>query len=480
MSDSTLKQKTAKGLLWGGIGSGGMQLLNLVFGIILSRILSPGDYGVVGALTIFSAVATIFSESGFTLAIVNRKTVTDIDYSSVFWFNLAVGAFFYIALFFLAEPIAQFYRMPDMVPLARFLFLSFFIGALGTAPSGNLLRNLKIKQRTQCLLAAVAVSGIAGVGFALAGYGYWGIAVQTVIYSLTYNVLLWRVARWRPSMTFSMASIRSMLPFSVKQMVVALFTHFNNHFFAVLLGRFYGMIKTGYYTQGNKWTTMGSSILSSMIYSVGQPVMRQTTDDPERLRRVFRKMLAFVAFFSFPAMFGLCIISREFIVIAVTDKWLPAVAVMQILCIGSAFLPITTLYGNLFNSINRPGIYMWNTIAVGSIQTALAIVTYRFGLNTMLTAYIITNIAWLLVWQYFAWRTIGLRLRDVLADTLPYMTIAAAVMAIACLAASPVSSNTLLSLLIKITVAAGLYLLTMKISGSAILNETIAYLRKKK
>ncbi len=475
---TTLKQKTAKGLLWGGIGSGGMQLLNLAFGIILSRILSPGDYGVVGALTVFSAVATIFSESGFTLAFVNRKTVTDTDYSSVFWFNLVIGAFFYITLFFLAEPIARFYRTPDMVPLARFLFLSFFIGALGTAPSGNLLRNLKIKQRSQCLLAAVAVSGVAGVGFALAGYGYWGIAVQTVIYSLTYNVLLWRAVRWRPSLTFSMASIRSMLPFSVKQMAVALFTHFNNNFFAVLLGRFYGMIKTGYYTQGNKWTTMGSSILSSMIYSVGQPVMRQTTDDPERLRRVFRKMLCFVAFFSFPAMFGLGIISREFIVIAVTDKWLPAVAVMQILCVGSAFLPITTLYGNLFNSINRPGIYMWNTIAVGSLQTVLAVITYRFGLDTMLIVYVITNIIWLFVWQYFAWRTIGLHLRDVLADTVPYLTAAAAVMAIACLAASPVS-NIVLSLLIKVSVAAGLYVLIMWLSGSAIFRETLSYLRKK-
>lgn len=478
MSDSTLKQKTAKGLLWGGIGSAGMQLLNLAFGIILSRILSPGDYGVVGALTVFSAVATVFSESGFTLAIVNRRTVTDRDYSSVFWFNLIVGAFFYLLLFFLALPIADFYHMPEMVPLARFLFLSFLVGAVGTAPSAMLLRNLCIRERSRCLLAAVAVSGVAGVCFALAGYGYWGIAVQTVVYSLTYNILLWRSAKWRPSFVFSMASIKSMLPFSVKQMAVALFTHFNNNFFAVLLGRFYGMVKTGYYTQGNKWTTMGSSILSSMIYSVGQPVMRQTTDDPERLRRVFRKMLKFVAFFSFPAMFGLCIISREFIVIAVTDKWLPAVKVMQILCIGSAFLPVATLYGNLFNSINRPGIYMWATIAIGSIQTALAVVTYRFGLDTMLTVYVAANMAWLLVWQYLAWRTVRLRFRDVIADTAPYLAASVAAMALACLAAAPFDSVGL-TLTIKIVVAAGIYLLAMWSGRSVILRETIDHLRKK-
>ncbi len=134
-----------------------------------------------------------------------------------------------------------------------------------------------------------------------------------------------------------------MIPFSIKQVIVSLFNHFNNNFFAALLGRFYGMKPTGFYTQGSKWTTMGFSTISGMINSVGQPVIRQTLDDGERLIRVFRKLLRFTAFVSFPAMLGLAIVSRELIVITVTDKWLPAVPVMHILCIGGAFMPITTL-----------------------------------------------------------------------------------------------------------------------------------------
>ena len=124
MAESNLKKKTAKGLIWGGIGNGGMLVLNLLFGIVLSRILSPGDYGMIGALTIFSAVAGTFTESGFTLAIINIKDADTRAYSSVFWFNVAMGAVMYLILYFLSVPIASFYRTPEMVPLARFLFLS--------------------------------------------------------------------------------------------------------------------------------------------------------------------------------------------------------------------------------------------------------------------------------------------------------------------------------------------------------------------
>ena len=478
MGDSDLKRKTAKGLIWGGIGSGGMQLLNLVFGIFLSRLLSPGDYGMIGALTIFSAVAGIFTESGFTLAIVNMKEAGQRVYSSVFWFNLAIGAVLYIALFFLAVPIASFYRTPAMVPLARFLFLSFFIGALGTAPSGYLLRNLMVKQRSKSLIIAVAVSGAVAIACALAGMAYWGIALQTVTYSLMVTVMMWRYAPIRPSFHFSRSAIAAMIPFSMKQVIVSLFNHFNNNFFAALLGRFYGMKITGFYTQGSKWTTMGFSTISGMISNVGQPLIRQTLDDKERLIRVFRKLLRFTAFVSFPSMLGLAIVSRELIVITVTEKWLPAVPVMHILCIGGAFMPITTLYGNLFNSIGRPGTYLWNTIAIGLTQTAAVLLSYSYGLPAMLAVYVTINIAWLGLWQFFARRATGLRTRRVLADIVPLFLATAAVMAVTLLITARIH-NVYLSLIAKIFVAAALYVLLMWAAKSDMLKEAVRFFRHK-
>lgn len=479
MSETQLKSKTARGLLWGGIGQGGMQLLNLCFGIFLSRLLSPADYGIVGALTIFSAVAGIFTESGFTLAIVNKKTVTDEDYNAVFWFNLAAGAVLYALLYLLAVPIAAFYRQPEMVPLARFIFLAFVLGGLGTAPSAYFFRNLMVKERSVILLVAIVCSGTVGVICACAGMGYWAIATQTVVYSAVNTGALWWRCPWHPGFSFSRRALMSMLPFSSKQLLTSLFTHINNNFFAVLLGRFYGMRQTGYYTQGSKWTTMGYSTISGMINSVGQPVFRETVDDLERLRRVFHKMLRFAAFVSFPAMLGLGIVARELIVISVTDKWLPAVPVIQILCVWGAFMPFATLYSNLFNSLGRPNIYMWNTIALGLLQLGCVLVSYPFGLNVMLIVYTGVNILWLLVWHYFARRYVGLRLWPVLRDIAPYLIVAVAVMGVTVLATARITSP-LLSLLAKIALATAMYSLLMWRLNSVVFRESLQFLFKRK
>lgn len=479
MADSGLKQKTAKGLLWGGIGSGSMQLLNLFFGIFLSRLLSPADYGVVGALTIFSAMAGLFAESGFTLAIVNKKTISHDDYNAVFWFNIVAGLVLYGLLFALAPLIARFYHQPEMVPLARFLFLGFLFGAIATAPSAYFFRNLNVKLRSQIQICAILLSGIVGVCCAASGCGYWGIAAQTVTYSGCNCLMLWARSPWRPTLSFRMAPLREMLPFSTKQLVTSLFTHINNNFFSVLLGRFYGMKPTGYYTQGSKWTTMGYTTISGMLNSVAQPVFREASDDSERLCRVFMKMLRFTSFVCFPAMFGLAIVARELIVLTVTAKWLPCVPVMQILCVWGAFMPVATLYGNLFNSIGRPNIYMWNTIALGLMQLVCVLLSYPYGLEVMLEVYAGINVAWLFVWHYFARKHIGLSLAGVLKSIMPYIAVSLLVMA-ATVAATSRIADPLLSLPAKILMAATLYGLLMWRLKSVVFRESIGYLTKGK
>jgi len=479
MADAQLKQKTAKGLLWGGIGSSAVQVLGLVFGIFLARLLSPSDYGVVGALTIFSAIAGLFSESGFILAIVNKRKVNDDDYNAVFWFNVVASLSLYALLFFLAPLIANFYHTPEMVSLARFLFLSFVLGALSGAPTAYFFRNLLVKQRSQIQIFAIVFSGVTGVICASFGMGYWGIAIQTVLYSGMNSLLLWIICPWRPRFSFKKNNLISMLPFSLKQLATSLFLHFNNNFFSVLLGRFYGLKITGYYTQGNKWTTMGYSTIGGMINSVGQPVFRQTVDDNERLRRVFRKMVRFAAFLSFPAMFGLAIIAEPLITIAITDKWLPCVRVMQILCISGAFMPFSTLYSNLFNSINRPDIYMWNTIGLGVLQVGCLIASYPFGLNIMLMVYTAINILWLLVWQFFARKHIGIKPLEFLRDISPYFILSVGIMGITEYAMHTID-NPWLSLSGKIAMAASLYIGILWCVGSTILKESTSYIFNRK
>lgn len=269
-----------------------------------------------------------------------------------------------------------------------------------------------------------------------------------------------------------------MLSFSLKQLVVSVFTVINTNIFAMLLGRFYGMRSTGFYTQGNKWTAMGYGTISGTINSIGQPVLREANDCGERLQRVFRKLLRFTSFVSFPCMFGMAIISRELIVIAVTEKWLESAGVMQILCIGSAFLPIGVLCGNLFNSIRRPEVYMWNTIALGATQLAALFLTYRLGLERMLIVYSAINAAWILIWLYCISRQVGMRMSSLLMDIAPYLVIAAGVMALTQFALAGIG-NLWLSLILKIAMAAGLYSLLMWRLKSAVFFEAMGYLRRR-
>lgn len=479
MAESSLKEKAAKGLFWGGIGNGSMQLLNLIFGIFLARLLSNTDYGMTAVLTIFSATASIFAESGFVTAIVNKKSIKDEDYNAVFWFSLCMGAGLYLLLFFCAPLIATFFQVPALCPLARVLFLGFLFGSCSTAPSAYFFRNLMVKERSQIQIAAIILSGITGITLAYLGFGYWGLALQTLLYSGCNSLLLWLRCPWRPTRDFRMEPLRQMLPFSLKIFFTTLFTHVNNNILSLLIGKFYTIPQAGYYSQGSKWTTMGYSTIYGMINSVGQPVFREAYTDTARLQNIFRKMLRFTAFISFPAMLGLGIVSRELIIITITEKWLPCVPIMQVLCIWGAFMPISTLYTNLMNSIGRPHIYMWNTIALGVIQLLLVCFSYPLGIHIMLIVYTATNVLWLGIWHYFGCKHIGLAPLSLLKDITPYVLLTLLALGLACYAAS-FFTNVYLTLFIKIAVAAAVYTLALWRLKSTIFRESIAFLLKRK
>lgn len=306
MEESSLKEKTAKGLFWGGFSNGMQQLLNLFFGIFLARLLSPSDYGLVGMLTIFTLIAGSLQESGFISAITNRRDVTSNDYNAVFWFSILVSASVYVLLFFCAPLIARFYDEPKLIPLSRFIFLCFVLSSTTTAHSAYLFRNLMVKKRTIAQLSALAVSGTIGVTAAYNGLAYWGIALQSVTYVLVSSMCYWVLTPWRPSFHVDFRPLREMFGFSSRVLATNIFIHINNNIFSVLLGRLFSAAQVGYYTQAAKWNMMGYNTINGMIVGVAQPVLSQVADDRVRQLAVFRKMLRFTAFCLFSADAGAC------------------------------------------------------------------------------------------------------------------------------------------------------------------------------
>ena len=344
--EETLKEKTAKGLFWGGLNNGVQQVLNLVFGIFLARLLSQSDYGMVGMLTVFSALAGALQDGGFISALNRKKDVSHKDYNAVFWTNVSVSFLLYIVLFLCAPLIAQFYGIPQLTPLARFIFIGLFISSFGIVPGAIMYRNMMVKQQAIGTFVALIISGTLAVFLAYRGFAYWGIAIQTVVYVTLVQLMRFYFTRWYPTLPVDFSPIKEMIGFSSKLIITSVFNIINGNIFPILLGKLYTPREVGNFTQANKWSNMGGTLVGSMVGGIAQPVFAKTDDDVVRQKRVFRKLLRFTAFISFPAMFGLALVAKEFIVILLTEKWLESALMMQMLCIAGAFTPISALFNN--------------------------------------------------------------------------------------------------------------------------------------
>ncbi len=475
----TLKEKTAKGLFWGAINSGSTQFLNFVIGIFLLRILSVDDYGIVGMIAIFTLIAGNLQDSGFTTALVNGQDITEEDYNSVFWFSTTISLSLYVILFFSAPLIADFFHQPCLIPLSRFVFITFVLSAIGISHNAFMVRKIMAKERAIISIVALCLSGIIGITSALSGLGYWSLAFQQVSYIFITDIGRLYYVRWLPKLHFSVGPIKRMFSFSYKILITTIINTIGNNILTVVFGRLFKPKEVGIYTQANKWNTMASSLITNTISSTTQPVLSSVRTDKEREKQVFRKIMRFTAFLSFPCMFGLAIVAKELTLIVITAKWLESVPLLQVLAIGGAFLPFVSIYNNLTFSHLRSDIFMWVSTAQLAFQLLIIYVTYSYGIMAMVLAYTFFNVLWLGVWQYFAHKLIGLCLSEMLKDIMPFFLIAAGVMAFTYIITLSIT-NLVVLLFARIVLAVVLYGGIMKLSHAKIFEESVEYLFKKK
>lgn len=478
----TLKEKTAKGLFWGGVSNGVQQVLNLVFGIFLARMLSQSDYGMVGMLTIFSAFAGALQEGGFISALNRKKDVSHRDYNAVFWTSVLVSAFCYLILFLSAPLISDFYGEPELKPLSRYVFLGFFITSLGIAPRAYMFRNMMVRENAIITFSCSFVSGFVGLSMAAMGFAYWGIATQTIVYVSVVTALSFYFSKWRPSFKIDFSPIKEIIGFSSKLIITSLFNVISIHIFPVILGKLYTPHEVGNYTQANKWKDMGCYVISGMFGGVAQPVFAKTDSDIARQKMVFRKLLRFTAFVSFPALFGLALVAKEFIVILLTEKWLESAQIMQMLCVAGAFGSISGLFCNLIISRGKSTTYMWGCIVSCIVQFIAVISIASYGINRMIQLYVLINILLVFFWHYFAHKEIGIKLSEMIKDISPYLILTTTLVIAAALLTENIS-NLYIKFIIKVLFVASLYTFILWMFGSTIFKESMQFiysLRKKR
>ncbi len=474
-----LKEKTGRGLFWGGMNNLVQQAIGLAFGIILGRLLSQSDYGMMAMIGIFSLVAGTLQNGGFSVALTNLERPEHRDYNSVFWFSILASAVLYVVLFFCAPLIGRFYSSPALVPLCRYSFFSFFIASFSTAQNAWLFKHLRAKQQAKASITATLVSSITGATMAFCHMAYWSLATQGMVFVTVNTLLAWHYSEWRPTISgITFEPVRRMFRFSCKILLTSITTIINNNVLNILLGRLFGERQTGIYNQAYQWNYKCFMLVQNMVNQVAQPVLVDLRGDGARQLNALRKMMRFTAFVSFPLLLGFATVAKEFIVLAITAKWLESAQLLQILCLAGAVMPLSTLLSNLIISKGRSDIYLWVTLSLGAAQIVCMLLIYPYGLRTMVVAYTLLNILWLFVWYVFAHRLTGYSLWTFLCDTLPFALVSAVIAAITVLLTVSLSSLWLL-LIVKFVLFVVLYYAILKALRVKILRESEIFIMKK-
>ena len=463
MSES-LKQKTLKGASWSFVEQVFTRGVNFLIGIILARLLSPTDYGLVGMMGIFIAVAQLFVDGGLASALIRTKNPSDADFSTVYIVNLTLSLVFYAILFFSAPLIANFYEEPLLKPLLRAVALILVICSLSSIHGTLLTIRVDFKTKTIISLASSILSGGLGIYCAYKGMGAWALVAQSVASATVVTVLTLIFVHGMPRMVFSKESFKRLFSYSSKLLAASVISTVYDNAYPSVIGKRFGSADTGLFTRAGQFPGMANSTVTSALNRVAFPVLSQIQDDNERLLNVYEKYIQLSCFLIFPMLLWLCGSARPLVSFLLTDKWLACVPLMQILCFGLLANGITTINLNLLYVKGRSDLVLRLEIIKKTIAFTILFVSMLFDLKVMCYGQVLYSIIALCLNTLYTKKILGYGLGRQLKVVLPYLLPALAVLAVSLFFSSHIS-NHLLSLAVSFTVGAVLYCLLNKALG---------------
>lgn len=479
MAEQSLKQKTIGALLWNLLDRLGQQVLLFIVGILVANILSVEDYGLIGMLAIFSAIANIVLESGFGSALIRKQDATETDYNSVFYFNTCISAVLYLTLYLAAPFIANYFEQPLLTPLSRVVFLSLPFNSLSLIQTTLLNKKVQFKTLAKVNLISLLISACSQLAMAFSGMGVWTLAWQPVILAFSRSVLLWMLNQWRPKLLFSLKSIRVLFGFASNLLLGSIINAIFTNIYSVAIGKLYPPQQLGYYTQGNKFSLMVISSIYSSLQTATYPIFSSIQDDRERSIRAYRKTIRFTAFLTFPLMIGLVSIASPFISIILKAEWASCIPFFQLTCLAGIFTILGTINQNFIKVYGRSDVIFKLEI----IRTLLIIVcllaTLRESALTMILFQTIAQVVIYLISIIYIGRIVGYRWTHQLRDILPYAALSVAMWALLLLPDYFIRANYLL-LPVKTVIGAAFYYFANRWLGSQILNEATEILFKRK
>uniref|UniRef100_A0A7V2ZIE4 Lipopolysaccharide biosynthesis protein n=1 Tax=Ignavibacterium album TaxID=591197 RepID=A0A7V2ZIE4_9BACT len=416
---NNLKEKTISGIIWSFADNSLTQIITFVVGIILARLLSPAEFGLVGMIGIFIAVGQAFVDSGFNQALIRKQDCTSTDYSTVFYFNLAVSIIFYIILFFSAGYISDFFKEPKLIDILRIVSLSILFNAFGLVQQTQLTKEIKIKVQTKISVTANISSGIISVLMAYNGFGVWSLVFRNLIHSFITNLSLWYFNKWKPALTFSFNSFKEMYAFGSKLFLSGLLNRIFENIYYFAIGKYFSAEQLGYYTRSDTFARLPSTNINGVVQRISYPVLVKLQNDDEALKKALKKLIKSTMFITMFFMVLMASSAESLIITLIGEKWMQSVLYLQLLCFSLILFPLQSLNLNMLNVKGRSDLFLRLEIIKKLLIVPVVLIGIIFGIKIMLFAMIINSIISYYLNSYYNKMLINYSITEQLKDILP-------------------------------------------------------------
>jgi len=411
-----LKQKTINGVIWSAIERFSNQIIQFLVQIIIARLLFPSDYGMIGMLAIFMAVAQTFTDGGFGNALIQKKDRNNTDYSTVFYFNITTGIILSIIFFFSSGLIANFYKMPKLELIIQVMSINLIILSFQVVHKAILTINIDFKTQAKASLSSVIIAGIIGITMAYTGFGVWALVAQFTAINIIQTILLWYFEKWRPIRVFSKQSFKRLFNFGSKILAANLLHTIYLNLYTLVIGKRFSATDLGYYSRADQFAQFPSSNITGILWRVTYPIMSSIQNEDEKLKNVYRQYIRLSAFIVFPLMIGLAAIAEPFIIFILTEKWRGVIPILQIISICYMFYPLNAINQNLMQVKGRSDLFLRLEIVKKIIGIALLFISLPFGMYYVCLSLVVYALINLAINTYFTSKLINFNILQQIKD----------------------------------------------------------------
>lgn len=477
MTVKNLKEKATSGMLWSAVDRVLVNIVQLAIAIVLARILLPEDFGLVAMLYVFLAMSDVFINSGMGSALIQRQNVTDLDYSTVFLFNLLVSCSLYSLLFISAPIIAKFYNAPQLIDLARVLGLSLIINALSIVQRAHLEKQMNFKALAKINIFALFVSGTISVAAALNGFGVWALVLQALVNACLITFGLHFSSSQRVYLAFSKKSFNSLFGYSSKLLIAGLYAQGLQQITSLAIGKFYMASQLGFYSQAKKLSDTSVNTLSSILHKVSFPVLASLQGDKIRMVGVYRRMIKMTAFIALPTMALVALMSEPIIQVLLGDKWLGTVPLLQWLALAHMVRPISTINMNILNAVGRSDLFLKVDLAKFPIIATVLLITVPISVEAIVIGIFVSSFLSFFVDAFMPGRLFGYGAFSQVKDMLRIILVTT-FMAIIVYGFLQLNINSILKLVFGLPLALVVYLFSAYMFKIKELKEFVSLLEK--